>query len=157
VTQFITGKNLWKEAMKNKTLNKKAQTNEVYHILIQILIAITIYWILQSYIDSVAKDTLFEKSYLSKDLALLIDTIYGGPGEIKYLYFNDKAGLNKFEFDFSSQKVKVDEVDSKEKLTVEHPYGEDLSLHIIGQKIRNLNQIDFSKTENNLEVSQNLK
>ena len=138
-------------------LHKKAQTNEVYHILIQILIALAIYWILQSYIDSVAKDTLFEKYYLSRDLSLLTNTIYGAPGEIKYIYANDKAELNKFEFEFREQKVSVDETESKGQLKLEQPYGEDISSPFSGQKISNSNQIAFSKTKNNLEINQNLK
>lgn len=146
-----------KRGKNKKFLDKKAQTNELYHILFQILIAITVYWILQSYIDSVAKDTLFEKSYLSKDLALLTNTIYSSPGEIKYLYTNDKVGLNKFEFDFTNQKVRVSEIEAEEKLEVEYPYGEDLAFPYSGQKLYKINQMAFSKNEANLEIGQNLK
>ena len=138
-------------------LNRKAQTNPVYHILFQILIAVTVYWILQSYIDSVANDTLFEKSYLSKDLALLTDTIYSSQGEVNYLYTNDKAELNKFEFDFSKQKISVSEIEAKEKLKAEYPYGEDLKFPYFGQKIIRMNQIALSKTKNNLEINPNFK
>ena len=134
-------------------LSKKAQINLVYHILIQVLIAITIYWILQSYIDSVAQDTLFEKSYLSKDIALLIDAIYSGNGEIRYIYTNDKVNLNKFEFDFSDQKVKVNEIEHTAKLTTEQPYGEDLSLPYLGHRLYDVNQLVFSKTKDNLEIN----
>ena len=133
-------------------LHKKAQDNEIYHILIQILIAIMVYWALQSYIDSVAKDTLFEKLYLSKDIALLINTIYGGPGEVNYLYTNIKAELNTFEFDFKEQKASVNEFDSKGKLVVEQPYGEDLNFPYSGQKLVKPDQISFSKTKNNLKI-----
>jgi len=138
-------------------LNKKAMTNQVYHILFQILIAITVYWTLQSYIDSVAEDTMFEKSYLSKDLALLTDTIYSSPGEVRYLYTNDKAELNKFEFEFSNQKVSVSEIEAEEKLEAKYPYGEDLKFPYSGQLIRRINQIAFSKTKINLEIDPNFK
>ena len=147
-----------KKRGKNKNfLNKKAQTNELYLILFQIIIAVTVYWILQSYIDSVAEDTLFEKSYLSKDLALLTNTIYSSPGEINYLYINDKVELNKFEFDFNNQKVMISEIEAEEKLELEYPYGEDLKFIYSGQKLREVNQIAFSKDETHLEIGQNLK
>jgi len=136
---------------------KKAQTRPIYHILFQVLIAVTVYWILQSYIDSVAKDTMFEKSYLSKDLALLIDTIYSSPGEVDYLYTNDRAELNKFEFDFDKQKVSVVEIEGKEKIKVEYPYGEDLRFPYSGKKIQRVNQIALSKTKSNLEINPNFK
>jgi len=138
-------------------LNKKAQINQVYHILFQILIAIIVYWTLQHYIDSVAKDTLFEKSYLSKDLALLTDAIYSGPGEIRYLYTNERAELNKFEFDFNKQKVSVREIGVKEEIPLAFPYGEDLNLQFSGQIISKVNQIAFSKTKNKLEIYPNFK
>lgn len=138
-------------------LCKKADTNEIYHILIQILIAITVYWILQSYVDSVAKDTLFEKSYLSKDLGLLVNIIYGSPGEVKYTYSNDRAELSRFDFGFDGQRVKVEESASKGKIAAEQPYAEDLALPYSGQKLSGIQKITFSKTKGRLEISQNGK
>lgn len=132
-------------------LNNKAQTM-VYHMIIQVIIAVAIYLILQSYIDSVAKDTLFEKSYLSKDIALMINTIYASPGELSYTYANDKAELNKFEFNFGDQKVRIKEAKSDKKLDVEYPYGEDLKTPFSAQRISNSNKLVFSKTKNTLEV-----
>ena len=141
---------------KNKLfLSKKAQTNEIYYILIQILIALVIYWALQSYVDSVAKDTLFEKSYLSKDIALLVNAIYSAPEEIRYIYTNEKVAINKFEFDFSQQTVIVSEIDAKVNIETKQPYGEDLSYPLLRHRLYNTNQIAFYKNENNLEVTQN--
>ncbi|MDP3766230.1 MAG: hypothetical protein Q8R04_06990 [Nanoarchaeota archaeon] len=138
-------------------LNKKADANEIYHILIQILIAITAYWILQSYIDSVAKDTLFEKLYLSKDLASLVNIIYGSPGEVNYVYSNDRAELNRFKFGFDGQMIKVEETDSKGKLAAEQPYAEDLALPYSGQKLPNVQKMTFSRTKGSFEITQNEK
>src|SRR3989338_5653397 len=87
--------------------HKKADTNAIYLILIQILIALAVYVALQHYIDSVAKDTLFEKYYLSNDISLLIETIYAGPGDIIYSYSNDKVAMDKFSFDFRQQRANV--------------------------------------------------
>ncbi len=134
-------------------LDKRGQTNEIYHILIQLLIAVTIYMILQSYIDSVAKDTLFEKSYLSKDLALLTNTIYGGPGEVKYLYVNDEVELGRFEFDFSDGKVKVGERGVEADIGAEYPYAEDLKFQYFGERITWSDKILLSKTGDKLEIT----
>lgn len=120
------------------------------------LIAITVYWTLQSYIDSVAEDTMFEKSYLSKDLALLTDTIYSSPGEVRYLYTNDKAELNKFEFEFSNQKVSVSEVKAKEKLKGTYPFGQDMNLEFKTNLFYEPQKLTFSKTNKRLELGQDL-
>ena len=136
-------------------LSKKSQTNEIYHTLIQILIAVAVYWILQSYIDSISKDTLFEKAYLSKDIALLTDTIYGSPGDVNYNYINDQVRLNRFEFIFNNQKVGVSEIENKGKIIVEQPYGEDLTYPHSGQDISSSDHITFSKTNGNLDINKN--
>ena len=80
--------------------SKKAELNEIYHVLIQIIIALAIYAALQSYIDSVAEDTLFEKYYLGEDLRLFANTFYGSPGTMDYVYSNDIVKLEKFEFEY---------------------------------------------------------
>jgi len=134
---------------------RKAQMNEIYHILIQILIAVMTYIILQNYIDSVAKDTLFEKSYLSKDIGLLINALYAGSGDVEYTYVNDKAELNKFNFGFNEQKVSIVESGSAGKIVSEQPYGEDLNSRYSGQKIYSPSQIIFSRTKERLQISRN--
>ncbi len=136
-------------------LNKRADTNLIYHILIQLLIAVMVYWILQSYIDSVAKDTLFEKHYLARDLALLTDTIYGSPGNVDYVYSNERAELNKFNFDFSDQRVKVSEIGAEQRADVAYPYGEDLNLTIREHVVNSPNSMAFSKTGETFRIIRN--
>jgi hypothetical protein len=133
-------------------LCKKAQTNEVYHILIQVIIAVTIFLILQAYISSVAKDTLFEKSYLSKDIALLIESIYTSPGEVTYTYAHRKAELDRFQFEFDEQKVSVRETGVEEEITVEYPYAEDLNFPSAMKRISGATKIEFSKKGGKVEV-----
>jgi len=131
-------------------LDKKADTNAIYHVLIQILIALAVYVALQSYIDSVAKDTLFEKYYLSNDLSLLAETIYAGPGGLSYYYTNDRVQMSKFSFDFKQQKTSV--VEQEGTLTIAQPYGEDANAPYSGQRIENKDGLEFTKTRGRLEI-----
>ncbi|HLC61470.1 MAG TPA: hypothetical protein VJI52_00450 [Candidatus Nanoarchaeia archaeon] len=131
---------------------RKSQANEVYHVLIQAAIALAVYLTMQAYIDSVSKDTLFEKVYLSKDSGLLMDTVYGSPGELTYEYKNDLVGLNRFKFSFKNQRASIDEAESKSKLTAEQPYGEDMNAPYSGNDISNSDKIVFSKTKTGLST-----
>ncbi len=132
-------------------LGRKADTNAIYQVLIQILIALAVYITLQLYIDSVAKDTLFEKYYLSNDLSLLAETIYAGQGDLRYYYSNDKVKMDKFSFDFRQQKVNV--VENEGNLPIPQPYGEDTKLPYSGLQIKGKNEIILTKTRDKLEIS----
>ena len=133
-------------------LFRKSQTNEVYHVLIQVAIALAVYLTMQAYIDSVSKDTLFEKVYLSKDSGLLMDTVYASPGELNYEYKNDLVGLNRFKFSFKGQKASVNEAEGKSKLTAGQPYGEDTNAPYSGNDISSSDNIVFSKTKTGLST-----
>ena len=111
-----------------------------------------VYLTMQAYIDSVSKDTLFEKVYLSKDSGLLMDTVYGSPGELTYEYKNDLVGLNRFKFSFKNQRASIDEAESKSKLTAGQPYGEDTNAPYSGNDISSSDNIVFSKTKTGLST-----
>ena len=131
-------------------LGKRADTNKIYFILIEIVIALAVYWALQSYVDSVAKDTLFEKYYLSNDLSLLAETVYIGQGDLSYYYSNDLVQLNRFSFDFGQQKAGI--VETEGNLPVAQPYGEDTKIPYSGQRIEIREKIEFTKTKDRLEI-----
>ena len=148
-----------KKRVKNTKLflGKQAVTNEIYHILIQILIAVIIFFILQSYIDSVEKNTIFEKSYLAKDIGLLINTIYTGAGTSQYSYTNERAELHRFEFEFMEQKLKVSESQAKSKIEAYQPYAEDKSLPLTDTALREPTILTFSKNKDKIQIEQGAK
>lgn len=141
-----------KKKIEFKLLNKKAELNETYLVLIQIIIALAIYVALQRYIDSVAEDTLFEKYYLANDLALFANVVYGSPGDIDYVYANYIVELDKFEFEFKNQRVRIDEVKDKGKLIIERAYGEDVAYTASSTPASGQNQIVFSKMQDKIEI-----
>ena len=86
---------------------------------------VAIYFILQFYVKSVEKDTQFEQIFLSRDVALLMNSLYSGIGDVEYNYSNDKLDLKNFQFEFkevsTGNKPVVKVV--KEGITKEYPYG----------------------------------
>lgn len=147
---------------RGKTLlfSKRADvTVELLFVLIQLILALSIYIALQNYVNSVEDDTLYEKFYLSKDLALFLNTLYASPGEVNYEYSNEKLDISRFIFDFKTQKVVVKEVTkpivegiSNKPIPIEHPYGEDKNLEWKSEDISQSDKMVFVKTDKKLEI-----
>ena len=57
-----------------------------------------------AFVAQVASSTLFEKNYLARDLALLVDTAYAAPGSVNYLY---EGNASRFVLVFGSNRVGV--------------------------------------------------
>ena len=141
-----------KKRGKKLLFSKKADvTVELLFVLIQLILALAIYAALQNYVKSVEDDTLYEKYYLSKDLALFLNTLYASPGEVHYEYSNEELDLSRFIFDFKNQKVVVKEI-AEEAIPIEHPYGEDKNLEWKSEDISQSDKIVFVKTDKKLEI-----
>lgn len=134
--------------------NKRAVINEAYHILIQIFIAISAFWIMQSFIDSVVEDTLFEKEYLSNDLALITEAIYSSPGDIYYEYDNPKANLYTFNFNFREQSVSIKEAGAEKPIAISVAYGEDKNINNELKELIRPQKIFFKKTQTKIIADQ---
>ena len=88
--------------------NKKAISHEVFLNVFEIVLAAIVIITLLNFVQSVVNNTIFEKNYLSRDLATLTNTIYSAPGDVNYNY-QEKTGKFSFTFDFSPSKIKVSE------------------------------------------------
>ncbi len=66
-------------------MKKRGQYIVVY-LLIGLVISAMIVVALTTLVRSLGTDSTLEREYLSKDLALLLDTIYGSPGDLEYFY-----------------------------------------------------------------------
>ena len=63
-----------------------------------------IFFGLLSFFEEIRNHTLFEKIFLKKDLAILIDTIYSAPGNVELNYPKD---THAFTFTFTNSKIEV--------------------------------------------------
>jgi len=144
--------------------SRRASTEEqsVFFFGEIILIGI-VFLILLSYVNSIRDDTLMEKNYLSRDLALIVDSIYSAPGNIEYSYSFKDVGLEKFVFGFRKQRAVV--VEENSELEVKFPYAENLvsfkPLHITNINDKTLgfvkagNNFNIQKTDNLNRISCN--
>ena len=83
-------------------------------VLAAIIIAVLI-----MFLRNVWDSTFLEKTYIARDLAMLITTTYASPGELTYCYYEDSG----FKFNYKIADSKIVVYDSKDK--VEYIYLDD--------------------------------
>ena len=89
-----------------KFLNSKRGNIEEYvmTVLIELVIVLIVFASVFIFIHKSAQTNIFEKRFLSKDMALAIDALYAGPGNSIITYSDDTFELS---FDFKGSKVGV--------------------------------------------------
>ncbi|MBI2656395.1 hypothetical protein HYX03_01495 [Candidatus Woesearchaeota archaeon] len=141
-----------------KFSNKKGSliTRENLMHLGMIGILAMVFFILLAYVDTVKKDTQFEMLFLSRDLALLTNTIHSATGDVEYTYVPKEVGLNIFNFEFkalSNNDNPIVEV-SHEGISKNYPYGRPSQIKdeylLSGAK-----SIKFSKSDTKLAINKN--
>lgn len=81
--------------------SKKGILEKPLWFLIDLILAVIIFYYSATYVDQITSTTSFEKSFLSRDLALVIDSLYAAPAEVmlqypqKTLWFSYKFDHNK--------------------------------------------------------------
>jgi len=124
-------------------------------VIFEIVIVIVAFFSLMGYVKLVKEDTLFEKSFLSNDIALVAETIYSAPGNIAYTYSQPKADISGFDFSFLKQKAGIVEDDGTD--VVGFAYADDLFLYRnLNAQIDNPDKIEFLKSGNKIKAGESL-
>lgn len=116
-----------------------------------------IYFLLQAKVKSIERDTEFQKIFLSRDMALLTNTLYSAPGNVEYVYSFDKLDLSKFKFEFKELSATDDKPIVRvetDNLAKNYPYGKNFQANeanlVFGAK-----SIKFSKSDSRVMVTKN--
>ena len=140
-----------------KFLNKKgtlALRQSLIHLGMLALLAVVAYFLI-SYVDSIRQNSDFEMLFLSRDVALLSNTLYAAPGDVEYVYYSDRLSLYNLEF------KPLSTIDDKPIIKVEYegisksyPYPKispDKDLFLISAP----KSIKFSKNNKQLAITKN--
>lgn len=143
----------------SKFLNKKgtlALRQSLIH-LGMIALLVVVYFLMDAYVNSIAQDTEFERIFLSRDIALLVNSLYSAPGNVEYIYSFDKLDLSKFEFELKDYSeindIPVIEVKGYELIKT-YPYAKNSPLKEIN-KVANSKEIKFSKSDSKITLAKN--
>ncbi len=84
-------------------MKKRGQiTHEIYFIMMEVFIALAVAFFLFKYVNLVVEDTTLERTILSRDLALLSNTVYSAPGNLVYTY-ESRTNLSMFDYAFTKK------------------------------------------------------
>jgi|TARA_B100001971_G_C18242142_1_gene571624 hypothetical protein len=95
-----------------KKRGKKATLEISLFWLMDILIFAVVFFLMMIYVDKTVESTTFEKHFLARDSALLIDTLYISPGNT---IINYPQNTLWFSFNFNKNKVEVYEDETTRK------------------------------------------
>lgn len=124
-------------------MKKKGQTMAtamfvMFEILLVVIISVSLY---KQY-ARIENQGIYESKFISRDLALILDAVYGADGNLMYEY--DPSSLSKFDYRFDNNKVLVDE-DS-------YPYGSDWAMSSSFPVLRRPSDIYIYKEGKSLEI-----
>ena len=106
---------------------------------------------------SIEKDTEFQKIFLSRDVALLVNTLYSLPGKVEYTYSFNKLDLNNFNFEFKPLSTTDDRPIVRvqdNSVGKSYPFGKTLQEQY-PYSISGANSLKFSKSDTKLTVTKN--
>ncbi|MAG91444.1 hypothetical protein CMO83_02110 [Candidatus Woesearchaeota archaeon] len=116
--------------MKNKRglkflSSKKGYDIELWFNVFELTIVFVVIGLLFQTVNAEVKASTFEKLYLARDNAFLLNTIYASPGDIQYYYVEDTGD---FILDFKKNEVDVYlDYELIERGSIGYPFAEDLT------------------------------
>lgn len=139
-----------------RLLNKRGDVeHHVYMTMIELVLVVMVAFGLLSFVDDKVSDRAFEKSYLSKDTALLINALYGSPQTVKFFYYSLKDTTDPLQYVFAvtDNKMVVKEVPGEgfRPRPIHYPFAEDKNLETLFEQGGGKAQIIFRK--NNIMIT----
>lgn len=108
------------------TMQKRGQLSHIVIIEIVLLVLITAAFFY--FHKTVQENTLFEKSYAARDMALLLETGQSVPGDIEVYYSQPSFDIGKYNYKFSENLLRVYEGDNY-LFSVSYPFFLDQQLY----------------------------
>jgi len=132
--------------------SRKASVEEYLMFLLgEILVSLIVAFFLFSYVQSVRENTVLEKNYISRDLALIMDAMQAAPGNVYYNYQFSKLDLNKFKFSFQNQRIGVS--DENQEYAISFPYSDSLFLGVLSSQIQDASTLGLMKNGDSFQVN----
>lgn len=135
-------------------------TGEVILFMVELMLIGMCFISLMSFVQTIANKTLVEKNFLSKDLSLVLNTMYASPGIIKYTYYFDEIDLSKFTFDLKYNKVGVADAatpNNVKPVQTMYRYGNDDSIKLSKDEIGGFSDFQLANNGRTIFIDEKLK
>ncbi|MBN2457734.1 hypothetical protein JXB31_01225 [Candidatus Woesearchaeota archaeon] len=137
---------------KRGVFNSRAANEHSLWTLVEIVLVLLVVLGLYSFVINVKENRFFERSALSKDIALLMDTMQSVPGDVYVSYVHSGIDMSKYTFNFQTNRIQVEDSDSSASNS--YPYYDDKNLvNYYDSPIKNPTEIQLMKTSSRLGVS----
>jgi hypothetical protein len=115
------------------SLKKRGQSHDVLWWVLNLFFLAIILLTLLYIINSILNNNMFERKYLAKDVALVMNNMYASPNTVLFVYTE-----NQFDFDVRFQKNKVMAMKPKEgEVTgITYPFIEEDAMAVNYKKIK---------------------
>ncbi|OGM02200.1 hypothetical protein A3K72_00820 [Candidatus Woesearchaeota archaeon RBG_13_36_6] len=137
-------------------LSKKGDaTHESAQIMLWALFLAVFAFILFGFVNTVRSGTVFEKNYIARDLAMVVNTVYASPQDLVYVY---PTNTSLFYVTIKDHKVRVTDV-AMEPESVDKIYwyaDENQSMLNIEEPFERVDNLKFIKTQVNDEGDINI-
>jgi hypothetical protein len=133
----------------------KSANEHSYWTIVEIVIIILIATVMFQFVKNVSENRFFERSALSKDTALLMDTIQSVPGDLSYTYTHSMIDTTRYDFKFNNFEVYVN--DKGGLLNNFYPYYDNENIaNTYTSPITLAKKIQFQKTGGDLKIGKEL-
>ena len=112
--------------------SRKGLSHELFFNVFELVLASIVLLALLYFVNDIAKRTIFEKNYMARDTAILLNTLYSAPGEVIYNY-NEK--VEDFTFDFLNNEVKLYGKEDKEFTNIFYPFAQNKNIPFQDKKL----------------------
>ncbi|MBI4453244.1 hypothetical protein HY636_01230 [Candidatus Woesearchaeota archaeon] len=133
--------------------SNRGMSHDLFFNIFELVLASIILLALLYFINDISEQTIFEKNFMARDLALLINTIYAAPGEVKYNYNENMEG---FIFDFSDSKVEIKRKQDDESANVFYPFAKTKNIPFSDKRLnyeKEIVKIIFSKSADSVDIT----
>ncbi len=142
--------------VRKKGVGKKGASTVMLLRAFDLILAAGIILVMLNFWKDVKDDTFIEKSYVARDVAMLLGAAYASPGDLTYCYY-EVAGLN-FNYALKDGQITVD--DSKGKVNYRYltpSKGLGLTLTALYDKTKPIVALEITKSTGALNIVERRK
>ena len=132
-------------------MKKRGQLS--HQVIIEIVLLVLITAAFFSYHKAVQENTIFEKSYAVRDIALLMETAESVPGEIELYYTQPTFDIGKYSYGFTDNLLRIYENNAAAGATY-YPFFLDIKLENFLGTLEKPAAFVITKENNMLEVKE---
>jgi len=128
-------------------LGKKGQEaeHEVIQTVIEAIMLAVFVYILFTFVSDIRGNTIFEKNYFARDLAMMVNTVYASPQDLVYVYPDNTS---RFYITIKDNKVRIHESALEaEEIDKIYWYADENQTRLdIEESFDNIDNLEFIKT-----------